>query len=95
MIASSVVTMIYSIKNWLKLLYEAHLKYPKAVITNQWIISYDDAQHILPYTQWRTLRCEYTIRRIVPIGSSGTLYPPSSLYTSFKRGLFKALPKGR
>ncbi|MGB0527355.1 MAG: hypothetical protein ACPGIE_06250 [Flavobacteriaceae bacterium] len=69
-------------KNWLKLLYEAHLKHPKAIITNQSrIISYDDEQHILPYTQWRTsYDASIQSDALLPIGSSGTLYPPSSLY---------------
>ena len=69
-------------KNWLKLLFEAHLKDPKAIITNQSrIISYDHVQNILPYTLWRTCYdASVQSDALLPIGSSGTLYPPASLY---------------
>tara|TARA_B100001093_G_C26858909_1_gene1028853 strand:+ start:1196 stop:2014 length:819 start_codon:yes stop_codon:yes gene_type:complete len=68
-------------KNWLKLLYETHLKHPKAIITNQSrIISFDNAQNILPYTQWRTsYNPSIQSEALLPIGSSGTLYPQASL----------------
>ncbi|MFI2742437.1 zinc-binding alcohol dehydrogenase [Zhouia sp. PK063] len=68
-------------KNWTSILYETHLKHPKAIITNQSRpIRYDENGNVLPYKNWKYHNNETDKKcTILAIGSSGTLYPPNSL----------------
>ncbi len=72
--------MIYR-KNWLRLLYEEHLKNPKDIIGNCTItIKHDDVGNPLPYKLWRYPdENEPNLRATVAIGAWGILYPPNSL----------------
>ncbi len=68
-------------KDWLKLLFQAHLNNSSAVLANQTrYIRYDDNGELLPYTQWS--KGEHTVfnqKAVIPIGAGGVLYPPKSL----------------
>ncbi len=68
-------------KNWLKLLYKEHLKYPDDVIANQTrYIRVDSEGEVLPYKQWTYPdKGILNPKAIIPIGAGGVLYPPKSL----------------
>lgn len=68
-------------KNWLHLLYNAHIKTPKAVIGNQTRhIRYDQNGKIKPYKWWiYPEKSNINPNAILPIGAEGVLYPPNSL----------------
>ncbi|MFP2995906.1 glycosyltransferase family A protein [Spongiivirga sp. MCCC 1A20706] len=72
--------MIYR-KNWLALIYNEHLKKPKAVIGNQTrYIQYDSKGNVLPYKQWLyPYDNQVNQNAILPIGAEGVLYPPNCL----------------
>ncbi|MEJ1223448.1 glycosyltransferase [Sediminicola sp. 1XM1-17] len=70
-------------RNWLKLLYQEHLEYPKQVIANQTrYIRTSSEGEILPYKQW-TYPNQGTRnpKAVIPIGAGGVLYPPKALYS--------------
>ena len=73
--------MIYS-KNWLYLLYKAHLVHPDRIIGNHTLhINYDDNRNPLPYRDWRYPPEEsVNIKALIPIGAWGVLYPPKCLH---------------
>ncbi|ALM07586.1 hypothetical protein SB49_07060 [Sediminicola sp. YIK13] len=68
-------------KNWLKLLYKEHLKYPDDVIANQTrYIRTDSEGGVLPYKQWiYPDKGILNPKAVIPIGAGGVLYPPKSL----------------
>lgn len=81
-------------KDWLKFLYAQHLKNPDKILTNQSrIISFSPDKELLPYKKWpTTYDAETRTDRLLPIGSSGTLYQPNSLHkTVFDENLFQEL----
>ncbi|WP_298302099.1 glycosyltransferase [Flavobacterium sp.] len=66
-------------KDWLKGLYEEHLKSPKDIIAYTLRqIQYDDNNNILPYNQWK-LRDLSKPSTFLALGYNGILYPPNSL----------------
>ncbi len=66
-------------KNWLKGLYEEHLKSPKDIIAYTLRqIQYDENNNLLPYNQWK-LRDLSKPRTFLALGYNGILYPPNSL----------------
>ncbi len=69
--------MIYH-RKWLKLLYQAHLKNPNAVIANQGReITYGDNGKPLPYLEWPFVKEKPNNKKLMmPVGAFGVLYPP-------------------
>ncbi|RAV30465.1 glycosyltransferase family 2 protein [Sinomicrobium soli] len=68
--------------DWVRLLYQEHLKYPENIIGNQTrYIRYDREGKLLSYTSW-TYPDQGPIDpdKILPIGAEGVLYPPDCLY---------------
>lgn len=84
-------------KNWLDLLYKEHQKHPRKIITNQSrIISYHENGELMPYTDWPTnYNASITSKKLLPIGSSGTLYPSKSLNSEVfnENSFLKLAPK--
>ena len=72
--------MIYA-KDWLFLLYQAHLKNAKDVIGMRTLhINHDDQGNPLSYKQWGyPNQSNINPRAPIPIGAWGVLYPPHSL----------------
>ena len=67
--------------NWLKSLYNTHLKYPQDIIAHRLrCIRYDENNNLLPYKQWKLDAAQSgNTSALLPIGSEGVLYPPHSL----------------
>ena len=84
-------------KNWLYLLYKEHQKHPQKIITNQSrIISYNENEVLMPYAKWPTnYDASITSKKLLPIGSSGTLYPSKSLASEVfnENSFLKLAPK--
>ena len=72
--------MIYR-KDWLHLLYKAHLLNPGRVIGNHTLhINHDSHNQPLPYSEWKyPVEQDVNVRAIIPIGAWGILYPPNCL----------------
>ena len=72
--------MIYR-KNWLELLYKAHLANPDCVIGYRTLhINHDEEQSPLPYGKWDYPPADQINEKaLIPIGAWGILYPPKSL----------------
>lgn len=72
--------MIYP-PNFLRLLYESHLKYPKDIISNHTRkISYDDSGKLLAYVEWPHIKLQpENARNLMLLGVFGVLYPPHAL----------------
>lgn len=72
--------MIYP-PNFLRLLYESHLEYPKDIISNHTReISYDDTGQLLPYVQWPHVKIQPDdSSNLMLLGVFGVLYPPHAL----------------
>ena len=68
-------------KDWLKLLYQEHLKNPSAIIGNHTVhINHDGTGLPLPFKKWKFPKEEQVnIMAIAPIGAWGILYPAHSL----------------
>lgn len=68
-------------KDWLKLLYQAHLHNPEVIFANQTrYINYDENGELLPYTAWAYKKgTRFNQKAIIPIGAGGVLYPPNCL----------------
>lgn len=67
--------------NWLRLLYNEHLKNSSAIIANQTrYITYNNQGEILPYKNW-VFKAGMTFNQaaVIPIGAEGVLYPPKKL----------------
>lgn len=66
-------------KNWLKGLYEEHLKYPKDIIAYTLRqIQFDENKKLLPYNQWK-LNDLSKPSTFLALGYNGILYPANSL----------------
>lgn len=71
--------IIYS-RNWLGNLYQTHIENPQCIVTNTArIIQYDEKGFVLPYAEWKHAQSQKHHLNL-PIGYSGTLYPPNSLH---------------
>ncbi len=72
--------MIYR-KNWLRMLYDEHLKNPDDIIGNCTVtIKHDAKGNPLPFKLWRYPdENEFNPRAIVAIGAWGILYPPNTM----------------
>ena len=82
-------------KNWLKSLYESHLKHPKAIIAHRVRqIQYNPLGELLPYKQWKLKNIKNT-KTLLAIGSEGVLYSPNSLdeITTDDKLFLKLAPK--
>ena len=68
-------------KDWLRLLYQEHEKYPGKVIGNRTFqIAYDRRGFPLPYQSWKTTDpIQVNKKALVAIGAWGILYPSGSL----------------
>ncbi|NKI32916.1 zinc-binding alcohol dehydrogenase [Croceivirga thetidis] len=85
---------LYYQKNWLSYLYEQHLEHPKNIVSNQSrIISFSPKGDLLPYKEWPTIfDASIKTKSLLPIGSSGTIYPPKALNERvFDEALFQEL----
>jgi len=72
--------MIYP-PNFLRLLYESHLEFPKDIISNHTRkITYDDTGNLLPYVQWPHIKSQpKNAKNLMLLGVFGVLYPPKAL----------------
>ncbi len=71
-------------KDWLMTLYDEHLKKPGTVVAiTTRLIRYDREGNVLPYKSWNYKDVPgIDEKAILPIGSSGVLYPPDSFHPS-------------
>lgn len=80
--------------NWLRRLYQDHLRYPGAIIAHECRkIEFDASGLPKPYNEWPIERdCDLTHPWLMSIGYGGVLYPPNALHTDVQqRDLFLAL----
>jgi hypothetical protein len=72
--------MIYP-PNFLRLLYESHLKHPNDIISNHTRkISYDASGNLVPYVQWPHIKIQPdNAKSLMLLGVFGVLYPPYAL----------------
>lgn len=68
-------------KNWLKSLYESHLKYPSDVIAQECREISLEKGKLLPYVDWPYNENEnITLPSLLPIGYGGVLYPAGAMH---------------
>ena len=87
--------LIYN-KEFVKKLYQQHLKYPKDVIANRARqIKFDKNNNYLSYQTWKPIDPDVKENTLCPIGAWGILYPKNSLHKDvFNTTLFlKLAPK--
>ncbi|HET8885331.1 MAG TPA: glycosyl transferase [Salinimicrobium sp.] len=64
-------------ENWLKTLYNSHLKFPNDVIAHRVrCIRYENGE-LLPYKKW-SCQADVKPEALLPIGAEGVLYPPET-----------------
>ncbi|ETI61515.1 hypothetical protein [Marinomonas profundimaris] len=83
--------------NWLKSLYDDHLRFPKSIIANECrMISYNEDGELQPYKMWKTVKDKgISNPKLLPIGYGGVLYPEKTLHsdTINKEIFLKLTPK--
>ena len=67
-------------RNTLKCLLDRHSEYPDDIICTMAHIPTFGAEGLNPYNDWKLNVCYSDEELIFPLGGSGTLYPPHSLY---------------
>ncbi len=66
--------------NLIKILFNEHLKNPKAIISNiSRLIKFDSNQQPLPYQKWSYVKKKTSSKFLLPLGVFGVLYPANSL----------------
>lgn|SRR5574344_1890169 len=83
--------LIYD-KRTIEMLYNTHLSNPNAIVCSQANIPTFVNGHLRPYNDWVFNVVETDKQIILPLGGSGTLYPPNSLFKDVnKSSLFMTL----
>ena len=80
-------------KNWLKSLYESHLKFPSDVIAQECREISVNKGKLLPYADWPYNESEnITLPNLLPIGYGGVLYPADAMHAdTIKEELYMQL----
>ena len=71
--------LIYRRKT-LECLLAKHKKYPDSIICTSGHVPAFDANGLLPYKEWQMYLGRTESKLVFPLGGTGTLYPPHSLY---------------
>ena len=73
-------------KDWLKSLYESHLKFPLDIIAQECREISVKKGKLLPYKEWPYTECEnITLPNLLPIGYGGVLYPAGAMHADTTR----------